>query len=944
MSKKILFQILSCLIISISSIHVLAQSTQRERLSLDKGWLFHQGGIPFPIIRGQGQTYATSKAGSATGTAAPNYDDNKWPRLNLPHDWAVEMPFDSKENVAQGYRKRGYGWYRRSFKLSPVDRGKYIELQFDGIATNATIWFNGSVVHRIWSGYTSSYIDITQLAKYGDDVNIVAVKVDAEAHEGWWYEGAGIYRHTWLVKCAPVHIVTDGVFANPVKMAENSWLIPAEITLENSGTATADATIEFTLYDKKGYKVAQAQTKASVSPLQQSTASIQLPVQKPVLWTLENPELYYAKTTILQKDAVVDEVITKCGFRTIAFTADSGFYLNGKHVKIKGVCNHQDHAGVGVAVPDAIWEFRLRKLKEMGVNAYRCAHHAPAAEFLEACDSLGILVIDENRNFNVSPEYIRQLEWMVRRDRNHPSIILWSVFNEEPMQGTEQGYEMVRKMGAVVKALDTTRPVTAAMNGGLFAPVNVSKAVDVVGFNYQMQSYDRFHKENPAMKMTSSEDVSAFEVRGEYVTDRSRHIMSSYDKENAIWGSTHRAGWKAVAERQFLAGCFVWTGFDYRGEPTPFTWPSASSFFGIMDLCGFPKTAYWIHQAQWREDINVLQLVPHWTWPRDSIGKNIKVMALSNADSVKILLNGKMIGGQKVDQYEMNTFQISYQPGKLEAIGYKKGKEVSRFKMETTGAPVALQLIADRKTLANDGCDAMPITIQALDSKGRAVPTANIPVEFEISGGGKIIGLGNGNPNSHEAEKGNKRSLFNGLAQVIIQSDEGDNESIKLVARSTGLKSAVVIIPFHRVVPKPYVSVLLPALVLDQWRASVIFQVRPDPNQKIADNDMNSWMPVKYGQLQEMAGGRYLIYRTTFMPYDEQQRKGGQLTFQKITGKAEVWMDGKLIGTKSDGATSDWVVPFSSGRGERLLSVLIEAESGSKAGLGGVVSVKAINN
>jgi beta-galactosidase len=363
-----------------------------------------------------------------------------------------------------------------------------------------------------------------------------------------------------------------------------------------------------------------------------------------------------------------------------------------------------------------------------------------------------------------------------------------------------------------------------------------------------------------------------------------------------------------------------------------------------MDLCGFPKTAYWIHQAQWREDINVLQLVPHWTWPRDSIGKNIRVMALSNADSVKILLNGKMIGGQKVDQYEMNTFQIPYQPGKLEAIGYKKGKEVSRFKTETTGAPVALQLIADRKTLANDGHDAMPITVQALDSKGRAVPTANIPVEFEISGGGKIIGLGNGNPNSHEAEKGNKRSLFNGLAQVIIQSDEGDNESIKLVARSTGLKSAVVIIPLHRVVPKPYVPVLLPALVLDQWRASVIFQVRPDPNQKIADNDMNSWMPVKSGQLQEMAGGRYLIYRTTFMPYDEQQRKGGQLTFQKITGKAEVWMDGKLIGTKSDGATSDWVVPFSSGRGERLLSVLIEAESGSKAGLGGVVSVKAINN
>nr|MBB6150003.1 beta-galactosidase/beta-glucuronidase [Mucilaginibacter sp. SP1R1] len=472
-------------------------------------------------------------------------------------------------------------------------------------------------MHRNWSGYTSSYIDITQLVKYGDGVNVIAVRVDAEAHEGWWYEGAGIYRHTWLVKRSPVHIITDGIFAQPVKTGDGSWLVPAEVTLGNSGNASANVAVDISLYDKKGNKVAQAETKTSVATLQQATTSIQLAVQNPTLWSLENPALYQVKTTIKQNDTVVDEITTKCGFRTIAFTADSGFYLNGKRVKIKGVCNHQDHAGVGVAVPDALREFRLRKLKEMGVNAYRCAHHAPAAEFLEACDSLGMLVMDENRNFNISPEYIRQLEWMVRRDRNHPSIMLWSVFNEEPMQGTEQGYEMVRKMSAVVKVLDTTRPVTAAMKGGLFAPLNVSKAVDVVGFNYHIQSYDRFHQQNPDMKMTSSKDVSAFQVRGGYSSDRNKHILNAYDKENASWGSTHRAGWKAVAERPFVAGCFVWTGFDYRGESTPFTWPSASSFFGIMDLCGFPKTAYWIHQAQWRNDINVLQLVPHWNWPKD---------------------------------------------------------------------------------------------------------------------------------------------------------------------------------------------------------------------------------------------------------------------------------------------------------------------------------------
>jgi beta-galactosidase len=940
-TKNIFFYVVCCLVINIFSSNVLAQTTVRERVSLDKGWLFHQGDIPFPAVRGHGQTYASSKAGGATGAAARNYDDKDWRPLNLPHDWAVEMPFDSTENVVQGYRKRGFGWYRRSFKLSSNDRGKHLELQFDGIATHATIWFNGTVVHRSWSGYTSSYIDITQLAKCGDDENIVSVRVDAEAHEGWWYEGAGIYRHTWLVKRSPVHIITDGVFAHPVKLADGSWLIPAEITLENTGTAPAEVTVEISLYDKRGIEVAHTQTKIAIATWQQRTASLQLPVQNPVLWTLEDPSLYQVKTTVKQNDAVADEVTTKTGFRTITFTTGSGFFLNGKHVKIKGVCNHQDHAGVGVAVPDALWEFRLRKLKEMGVNAYRCAHHAPAVEFLEACDSLGILVMDENRNFNTSSEYIRQLEWMVRRDRNHPSIFLWSVFNEEPMQGTEQGYEMVRKMSSVVKALDTTRPVTAAMNAGMFAAVNVSKGVDVVGFNYQVNNYDRFHQQNPTKKMTSSEDVSAFQVRGEYVSDRKRNILNAYDTEYAGWGLTHRAGWKAVAERPFLAGCFVWTGFDYRGEPTPFTWPSASSFFGILDLCGFPKTAYWIHQAQWRDDIPVLHLAPHWNWPTDSIGKKIKVMVLSNADSVKVLLNKKLVGAQKVDRYEMNTFQIPFQPGKLEAVAYKNGRETVHFKTETTDAPRSLQLSCDRKMLANDGWDAMPVTVQALDSKGRPVPTANLPVEFEISGGGNIIGLGNGDPNSHEPEKGNKRKLFNGLAQVIIQSVEMAKEPIKLVARSAGLSSAVVMIPLRDVPQRPFVPVLLPDLVLEQWSVSAVSPARPDPNQKIDDNDMNSWMPVKTGQLQEVEDGHFIIYRTALLPYSYEQQHGGQLLFQKITGRAEVWMDGKLIGTKSDAATADWKVHFPPGSGERVLSVLIMAAAGNKAGLGGIVSVQA---
>ncbi|MBC7886950.1 MAG: glycoside hydrolase family 2 protein [Ferruginibacter sp.] len=789
-------QLLSLLIIT--SLQLSAQpetkniAFTRERLSFDNGWRFHLGDIPFPIIKGHGTTYANAKAGRAWGAAAPDYNDKNWRLVNLPHDWAVEQPFDSTANVSQGYRPRGIGWYRRNFKLDTSDRGKHLEIQVDGVATHCTVWINGTVVHRNWSGYTSFYIDMTALAKYGNEVNNIVIRVDAVNQEGWWYEGAGIYRHTWLVKRSPVHIMTDGVFAHPVKNSNGSWSIPVEATIENSGSATTDYEIEVTLFDKEGKQVVKGNATAGVKALGHSLAKLTLPVSNPALWSIENPALYKVKTVVKRNSVLYDSLITTCGFRTIRFDADSGFYLNDKRIKIKGVCNHQDHAGVGVAVPNSIWDFRLKKLKEMGVNGYRCAHNPPAAEFLEACDRVGILVMDENRNFNSSPEYIRQLEWMVRRDRNHPSIILWSVFNEEPMQGTEIGYEMVRRMSSVVKELDTTRPVTAAANGGLFSPRNVTQAVDVVGFNYQINAYDPFRKAHPEMKLTSSEDASGLMMRGEYKNNKQQHLIEAYDTQWPVWGANHRTAWKVVAERAFLAGCFVWTGFDYRGEPQPYEWPTADASFGIMDQCGFPKTAFYIHQAQWVENKNILHVVPHWNWPKDSIGKNIRVMALSNADRVKLYLNGKLLQDSPVDKYEMNTWQVPYQPGKIEAVSFKGGKEVARFAVETTGDPVSVQLIADRETIAGEGWDAVPVTVRVLDAKGRAVENANLPIEFEISGPGNIIGLANGNPNSHEAEKGNKRSLYNGLAQVILQSKAGSLGKLVLTAKSKGLKDAVV--------------------------------------------------------------------------------------------------------------------------------------------------------
>jgi beta-galactosidase len=781
-----------------------AGAASRERLSLDQGWRFHLGDIPMPVLKTQSESYQSAKAGKAWGAAAAEYSDIDWRRLDLPHDWALESSFDPKENEAQGYRARGIGWYRRQFKLEAPDRGRHLEIQFDGVATHCTVWFNGTVVARNWCGYSSFYVDITPLAQYDGHTNTIAVRVDANDMEGWWYEGAGIYRHTWLVKQNPVHLITDGVYANPVRKASGSWTLPVEATLENSGADAAKAEVVVTLLDPNGKEVAHKKTSATVGPLEQAVAELSISVSKPKLWSVDEPVLYQVCTAVVRDGKMGDAVTNACGFRTVRFDPDKGFFLNDQPLKIKGTCNHQDAAGVGVAVPDSIWDFRIRRLKELGSNAYRCAHNPPAREFLDACDRLGMLVMDENREFNVSPDYVRQLEWMVRRDRNHPSIILWSVFNEEPMQATEQGYEMVRRMVAVVKRLDTTRPVTAAMNHGMNSPVNVSLAVDVVGFNYQQDSYDEFHKKHPGKPMTSSEDTSAWMTRGVYANDTNSSFADSADVVATEWGHTHRKTWQAIAARPFVAGGFVWTGFDYRGEPQKFSWPSVSSVFGIMDTCGFPKAAYYMHQAAWIDNRPVLQLVPHWNWPGRE-GQPIKVMVMSNVEKVELLLNGKSLGEKSVDKLVGGKWEVPYAPGKLEAVARKDGKEIARAKVQTTGEPVALKLMPDRESLAGDGADAQPITVCAVDAQGREVPTANLPVTFAISGPGAIIGQGNGDNTSHEPEKGNHRRLFNGLAQVIVQSQRDQSGPITLKAQADGLKSAEVRIAVHPTASVPAV-------------------------------------------------------------------------------------------------------------------------------------------
>lgn len=806
-----------CAVLFVAQLATAAESP-RERLSLDANWKFHLGDIPresFPggrgvALYGADITHSDGKAGHAWGAAARSYDDQNWRAVNLPHDWAVEQPFDSKALKQQGYRQRGIGWYRRTFKLDPADRDKNLELQFDGVATYCTVYFNGTPVAHNFCGYTSFYIDITAMARFGNDVNTIAVRVDAEAMEGWWYEGAGIYRHTWLMKRSPVHVVTDGVYANPVRGVDGKWTIPAEVTLGNTGTNAASASVNIEVFDSAGKKIASGKSKpVIIVPMDQAGATLSIPVKSPQLWSVDQPNLYEVRTTVLSDNQPVDVVSTKCGFRTIRFDKDKGFFLNDQPLKLQGTCNHQDHAGVGVAVPDSIQEFRIRKLKEMGSNAYRTAHNPPSKELLEICDRLGMLVMDETRLFNSAPEYLKQLEWLVRRDRNHPSVILWSLFNEEGLEVNEEGMEMTRTMNAVVKRFDKTRPTTGAQNKGQLGgdgkanPKNAAWTMDVVGINYQAGEYDKILAAYPDKPVVSTEDTSQVMTRGAYATDYPKNIVGSYDDVYPGWDkcSSARNSWEAIATRPRIAGSFSWTGFDYRGEPTPFGWPSASSFFGAMDLCGFPKTEFYVRQALWVKDKPVLILVPHWNW-QGREGQTIKMMALANCDRVELLLNGKSLGEKAVDPFQMVSWEVPYTPGKLEAIGKTNGRKVSEFVVETTGEPVALRLTSDRTTLAGDGCDAVPVTVEAQDAQGRPVPTANLAVAFEISGPGRIIGVGNGDPNCHEPEKGNQRSLFNGLAQIIVQSTRDAGE-VKLTASAGGLVSAMTVLETKPCAPRP---------------------------------------------------------------------------------------------------------------------------------------------
>ena len=633
-------------------------------------------------------------------------------------------------------------------------------------------------------------------------LNTLLVRVDATSSDGWFYEGAGIYRHVWLVKTNPVHVKQWGTFvAAKVSAGTATLSIRAEIANLDKDARTVRAIAS--IVDPEGRLVGKSRSESiEIPPNQEREYSQEIVVKQPLLWSLEERHLYRMVTEVESSGSVVDRYETRFGIRTILFNAEKGFLLNGKAVKLKGTCNHQDHAGVGVAVPDAVQYYRIRKLQEMGCNSLRTSHNPPTPELLDACDELGMLVFDETRMMSSNQEGLSQLANLVRRDRNRPSVFMWSMGNEEGMANGGRGVQILSAMKELVEQLDGTRPVSIAPTGAI--GIGGLAVLDVVGYNYMDPQAEAFHKEHPDRPVIGTETVSAVGTRGIYVTDKSKGFVSSYDPYTTTGRASAEGWWRFCNSKAWLSGGFVWTGFDYRGEPSPNGWPNISSQYGIIDTCGFPKDSFYYYQSWWTTK-PVLHLFPHWNWPGYE-GKKISVWTFSNLDKVELLANGKSLGLKNVPRDGHVAWNVEYAPGVIEARGYTGEAVAMTTRRETTGSPAKLVLTADRKSLKADGEDVAMFAVEIQDAQGRVVPITENEVSFSVSGAGRLAGTGNGDPTNQQPDKGAARKAFGGYCMGLVQAGKKSG-SITLEVSSPGLSSAKAIVEATQAELRPQVPV-----------------------------------------------------------------------------------------------------------------------------------------
>ena len=787
-----------CLLCAVA-ISASAQS-MRERILLDDSWQFAFGDASSPAKDfGCGTEYFNylTKAASIhnEGPYSPKFDASGWTIVDLPHDWVVDLPYAAEASHSHGYKTVGYkypetsaGWYRKTFTVPAEDYGKHLWLQFDGIFRDARVWVNGFYLGHEPSGYATQVYDISEYLNYGGE-NLVCVRADATLEEGWFYEGAGIYRHVWLNKASKVSVAPFGTFvysefavpyslrgkANPdLSMAS----LNIETTVHNMGSAPASYNLKHTLVDATGAAVGSCEVEGgNLLAKEEGKVHGVIPVENPHLWSCEDPYLYTVVTDVYVDGKLADTYKTTTGIRHIEFDCDRGFLLNGEVVKLKGVNMHQDHAGVGSGIPDGLQEWRLLQLKKFGCNAYRSSHNPMTPALLDICDRLGILVIEENRLTGINKEHTELLGRMIRRDRNHPSIILWSVGNEEwGLEWNELGTRIAESMREYCHRFDPTRLMTVASSSG----PHILIPADVAGYNYILQNPAEQHRANyPQRCALGSEETTGCGTRGVYFNITDGREPSAVDSGNGRMAAFNRykhgpdslyncieRGWKFYAERDYLAGLFYWTGFDYRGEPNPMTFPATSSEFGILDYCGFPKDEAYYLKAWWTDE-PVLHILPHWNLDGHE-GEKVSVWVYSNCDEVQLTVNGKNLGRKKMPVNGHLEWETVYKPGYVKAVGYKNGRKVMEERIETTGE--AVEAVWSYETVG----DIMVAQVEMRDAKGRFVPTANCTIDFTAPEGYRILGWGNGDPAFQYDERPEDGSdtiritTFNGLAQVIL--------------------------------------------------------------------------------------------------------------------------------------------------------------------------------
>jgi len=745
--------------------------TRRIKLNMDLGWKFHKGNEGSFELAMEDAKF-------------PSYNDEKWSNIDIPHDWNTLDEFDGTLTSHNGYLPRGIGWYRKHFKIDPAHRSKKIFIEFEGIFRNSKIWINGSYLGHHESGYTSFVYDITNYVRFGDEDNLLVVKVDARESEGWWYEGCGIYRHVWLLIVDRLHVSHWGAFVYIPQVSETSATIAVRTKVKNERSEESECNLTTFILDDRGKTVGKLENTQRIKAGAEYEFVQTFSMENPRLWSPEDPYLYKAYSMVKDGEEVVDEYETIFGIRWYYFDANKGFFLNGRKLKLKGMNIHHDHAGVGVALPDRLIERDLEIIKNMGCNYIRTSHNPASPFLLDTCDRLGLMVWEETRYLETSEMAINALRDMIRRDRNHPCIICWGLANTA---GDVGGYltKVLETLNAIAHQEDPTRFTAVALEGNCDYNLNgFANVTDIVGYNGGgMGKDDNDHLYYPRRRIMISEYSSGLGTRGVYRT------AGNYYSEYELCLS-HEREWKHVEERDWLAGGSMWSGIEYRGECHP-AWPAVTSQFGVLDLCRFPKDAYYFYLSQWT-DRPMVHLFPHWTWPGRE-GQMIEVWCYSNCDTVELLVNQKSYGIKKTIPGTHLTWNVPYEPGVLKALGRKEGKIVCGEEIYTAEKPAKIVLTPDRREITADGRDVSCITVSIVDRFDHFVPTADNLITFDIAGEGRMLGVGNGNPTSHEPQKANHIRAFNGLCLAVVQSTTTPGD-ITFTASSDGLGSDTIVL------------------------------------------------------------------------------------------------------------------------------------------------------